>query len=65
MKNKLVYLTGFMGSGKSTVGPILANTLGWNFYDLDHVIEKKTGKKSGLFLMKKVKNILENWKQKL
>ncbi len=34
-----------MGSGKSTVGPILANTLGWNFYDLDHVIEKKTGKK--------------------
>ncbi len=45
MKNKLVYLTGFMGSGKSTVGPILANTLGWNFYDLDHVIEKKTEQK--------------------
>ncbi len=36
-----IYLTGFMGSGKSTIGPILANTLGWNFFDLDNVIEKK------------------------
>ena len=34
-----------MGSGKSTIGPILANVLGWDFYDLDRVIEKKTGKK--------------------
>jgi shikimate kinase len=41
---QIIYLTGFMGSGKSTIGPILANTLGWNFYDLDRVIEKKTGK---------------------
>ncbi|MDR3627078.1 MAG: shikimate kinase [Ignavibacteriaceae bacterium] len=44
MTNK-IYLTGFMGSGKSTIGPILANTLGWDFYDLDVVIEKKEGKK--------------------
>lgn len=40
MKNKIIYLTGFMGSGKSTIGPILANTLGWNFIDLDKEIEK-------------------------
>ena len=33
-----------MGSGKSTIGPILANTLGWEFYDLDNVIENKEGK---------------------
>ncbi len=45
MKTKVVFLAGFMGSGKSTIGPILANTLGWNFYDLDKVIEKKHGKK--------------------
>jgi len=32
-----------MTSGKSTVGPILANVLGWNFYDLDREIE--TGEK--------------------
>lgn len=36
-----IFLTGFMTSGKSTLGPILANVLGWNFYDLDHVIEEK------------------------
>ncbi len=34
-----------MGAGKSTVGPILANTLGWNYYDLDRVIEERLGKK--------------------
>lgn len=44
MTNNIFYLTGFMGSGKSTIGPILANTLGWEFYDLDQVIEGKEGK---------------------
>lgn len=33
-----------MTSGKSTIGPILANVLGWGFFDLDSVIEKKEGK---------------------
>jgi shikimate kinase len=45
MKNKILFLAGFMGSGKSTIGPILANTMGWNFYDLDKVIEEKIGMK--------------------
>jgi shikimate kinase len=43
-RNKLIYLTGFMGSGKSTVGPILANTLGYDFVDIDKAIEQQTGK---------------------
>lgn len=38
-----VYLTGFMGSGKSTVGPILANTIGYDFVDVDHMIEETEG----------------------
>jgi len=38
-----IVLTGFMGSGKSTVGPILANRLGWRFVDADDVIEAQTG----------------------
>lgn len=39
-----VYLTGFMGSGKSTVGPLLARRLGYEFIDLDESIEKIAGK---------------------
>jgi shikimate kinase len=34
-----IFLTGFMTSGKSTIGPILANVLGLEFFDLDRVIE--------------------------
>lgn len=41
MSNRIVYLTGFMTSGKSTIGPILANVLGLEFYDLDKVIEEE------------------------
>lgn len=33
-----VVLTGFMGSGKSTVGRILADRLGWCFADLDEAV---------------------------
>ncbi len=36
-------LTGFMGSGKSTVGPLLARRLGWRFVDVDDVIEADAG----------------------
>jgi shikimate kinase len=45
MHTKIIFLTGFMGAGKSTIGPILANTIGWDSCDLDLIIEKKIGKK--------------------
>lgn len=38
---RLIFLTGFMGSGKSTIGPILANTIGYDFVDVDRLIERK------------------------
>jgi len=38
-RSSRIYLTGFMASGKSTVGPILANSLGYDFVDIDTVIE--------------------------
>jgi shikimate kinase len=41
MKDVRIYLTGFMTSGKSTIGPILANVLGLEFFDLDKEIEEK------------------------
>jgi shikimate kinase len=40
---RLIVLTGFMGSGKSTVGPLLAARLGWRFVDADDVIEAEAG----------------------
>lgn len=45
MKKKIYYLTGFMAAGKSTIGPILANTLGWHCFDLDKEVEKQEGMK--------------------
>jgi len=44
-KKSLIYLAGFMGSGKSTIGPILANTLGFEFVDTDKMVEKKASKR--------------------
>ena len=32
-----------MGSGKSTLGPLLAARLGWQFLDVDEVIEAEAG----------------------
>lgn len=40
----LITLTGFMGSGKSTVGRIVADALDCPFFDLDDLIVKKAGK---------------------
>ena len=41
----LIYLIGFMGSGKSTTGKKLADRLKWSFIDLDERIELETGMK--------------------
>jgi shikimate kinase len=35
-----LYLVGFMGCGKSTVGGALAERLGWSFFDIDCEIEE-------------------------
>ena len=38
-----IYIVGPMGSGKSTVGRIVASSLFLDFLDSDEEIEKKTG----------------------
>ncbi len=43
VRARRIVLTGFMGSGKSTVGPLLARRLGWSFVDADDAIEAEAG----------------------
>ena len=40
---KAIFLAGFMGSGKSTIGRQLARELAWAFVDLDTEIERLAG----------------------
>jgi shikimate kinase len=41
---RLIFLIGYRGSGKSTVGRLLASRLGWAFVDADAVLEERAGK---------------------
>jgi shikimate kinase len=48
-----IVLTGFMGTGKTAVGKMVANKLGWQFFDTDEIIEEEIGMKiSGIFANK-------------
>lgn len=38
-----VYLIGFMGAGKSTIGKYVARDMGWKFIDMDHLFEQEQG----------------------
>jgi shikimate kinase len=44
IKNKHVFLCGFMGSGKSTLGRHLSKRMNRKFIDLDNFIEERTQK---------------------
>jgi len=41
--SKTIVVTGFMGTGKSTTGQLVAERLGRQFIDLDDAIEQRTG----------------------
>jgi shikimate kinase len=42
-KGRCVFIIGFMASGKTTVGRVLAKRLGCSFYDTDDLIEERAG----------------------
>ena len=39
----LIFLVGFMGCGKTTLGRKVASRLGYEFMDLDHILEAQAG----------------------
>ncbi|CAL5029754.1 unnamed protein product [Urochloa decumbens] len=43
LDGRCIYLVGMMGSGKTTVGKILAEVLGYSFFDSDKLVEKAVG----------------------
>lgn len=43
-KDAPIFLVGFMGAGKTTVGRTLAEHLGYDFFDLDELIEAQAAK---------------------
>jgi shikimate kinase len=42
-RSPAIYVVGFMGSGKTTIGKRLADELGWHFFDIDDDIEAIAG----------------------
>ncbi len=47
-----IVLTGFMGTGKTTVGRLLAEQLGYEFVDTDQLIEERHGKIAEIFRLR-------------
>ena len=41
--NPLIILIGPMGAGKTTIGKLLAQQLGFDFYDTDQEVERLSG----------------------
>ena len=62
-KENLVFL-GMMGSGKSSIGSLVAKKLKLNFIDVDKEIEKELGLSIQKLLRKRVRIILEKLKKK-
>jgi shikimate kinase len=60
-KNKPnLYLVGMMGTGKSTIGKVLADQLSMNFIDSDESIEESSGQSISEIFTQKGKTFSEN-----
>jgi shikimate kinase len=59
-----IFLIGFMGSGKTTVGKVLAGKLHLSFIDLDTYIEEISGKSISDFFLEKGEQVFRKTERK-
>ncbi len=57
-------LAGFMGTGKSTVGRLAAESLGFDFVDTDEWIEAETGKSVAAIFEQAGEEVFRGWEQR-
>ncbi len=58
-----VYLTGFSGTGKSTIGKMLAQEIGYSFIDLDSKISEKSGRTITRIFADSGEEIFRDWEK--
>ena len=63
-KENLVFL-GMMGSGKTSIGLLVAKKLKLQFIDIDEVIEKEFGKTINEIFTKKGENFFRKFEEKI
>jgi shikimate kinase/3-dehydroquinate synthase len=65
MSKENIILTGFMGTGKSAVGELLARQLGCRFIDTDQLIEERTGQKVAEIFHNEGEAAFRAWENKI
>jgi shikimate kinase len=58
-------LIGFMGTGKSSVGRLVADSLHFTFLDTDHVIEARAGKSADEIFQQDGEPAFREWERKM
>lgn len=62
---KRIFLIGYMGAGKTTVGKILSERLGLSFIDLDHYIEGRYCKTVGQLFAERGEDVFRDIERKM
>ncbi|MBE3560488.1 MAG: 3-dehydroquinate synthase [Ktedonobacteraceae bacterium] len=60
-----IFFIGLPGSGKSTIGRLLARYLGYTLYDVDTLIEKETGERIAAIFARHGEDYFRSWESRL
>lgn len=65
MRTQNIILTGFMGTGKTTVGRLLADELGYAFVDTDKLIAQRAGKPVSVIFAEDGEPVFRDWEAQI